>query len=160
MIDRHETFDEALARLKRGHMMALGSHFISSGERSRESILPGPGADRSKERTDVRNEDATKEISALRFSVTDVVKFAGALLLMAGAWYALNNRTDANYVSLIAKLDAIEAQMVAEARLRDERAETYTNDQRALKQSVELLKIDVGDLKLSMAKAGLYKGGG
>lgn len=100
-----------------------------------------------------------RDISGLRFSVNDVAKLAGVIVMLAAAWWALNNRTDGNYLALNAKLDAIKEQMAADAKLSDQRTDTYVADQRQLKANVELLKLDVQDLKLSMAKAGLYKGG-
>lgn len=114
--------------------------------------------DHGRKGSQVSRDENGRDVSQLRFSITDVAKLAGILVAFAAAWWALNNRTDANYLALNAKLDAIQQQMASDAKLRDQRDDTYVADQRQLKANVELLKIDVQDLKLSMAKAGLYKG--
>lgn len=149
----NETFADALKRKAQQDMAAIPP----SGEHSRERIGL---VDRPATRANMRDENGSgRDVSGLRFSVNDVAKLAGVLMMLAAAWWALNNRTDGNYLALNAKLDAIQVQMTSDAKLRDQRDDTYVADQRQLKANVELLKIDVQDLKLSMAKAGLYKGG-
>lgn len=140
----NETFPQAIKRLRREGKMAL-TH--DSGERPRESVFPvsstGPTSSR---RADVANGNG--DAMNLRVSLRDVIQLIVLITGLLGVYYGV--RGDINDLQ-----KTVNFNMQLQAQERDATKDSISE----LKRLQQLQSYDISEMKLALARAGIYKGG-